>query len=69
MNFIDVQAFDKTNIELSFSSDFKDKEDGFNYFIAKQNKCDIIITRNIKDFKHSSIPIHTPKQFLLNQAS
>ena len=45
-------------------SNFKDLEDGFQYFTAKENNINIIITRNQKDFKVDDISILTPKQFL-----
>ena len=46
------------------ASNFKDLEDGFQYFTAKENNINIIITRNQKDFRVDDISILTPKQFL-----
>ncbi len=43
---------------------FSDFEDGLQYFTAVENNQDLIITRNLKDFKASKIPAMTPKQFL-----
>lgn len=62
-----VLPFASSHIKSSFSSDFKDKEDGFNYLIAKENKCKLIITRNVKDFNKSRIPVKTPKTFLTDK--
>jgi len=45
-------------------TDFKDFEDGLQYFSAIENDQDIIITRNLKDFKNSKIPSMTAEQFL-----
>ena len=39
-------------------------EDGLQYFNALENSQDIIITRNLKDFKGSKLPILTAKQFI-----
>jgi hypothetical protein len=46
-------------------SDFKDFEDALQNYSAELNKeIDIIITRNIKDFKYSKLAVMTPDQFL-----
>lgn len=49
----------------SLNSDFKDKEDGLQYFTAVDNKMDFLITRDKKDFKAAigKIPILSPKEF------
>ena len=52
-------------IELSLNdSTFKDFEDGIQYYSALDSKCDLIITRNTKDFKKSTIPVMKPNEFL-----
>lgn len=52
-------------IELSLNDDsFKDFEDGLQYYTALESEADIIITRNLKDFKASKIPVMTPGQYL-----
>jgi len=38
---------------------FSDFEDGLQYFTAIENEQDLIITRNLKDFKNSKIPAMT----------
>jgi len=43
---------------------FSDFEDGLQYFTAINNAQDIVITRNLKDFKHSKLPTMTAKQFI-----
>jgi hypothetical protein len=43
---------------------FTDFEDGLQYFTAIENRQDLIITRNLKDFKSSILPAMTPKQFI-----
>ncbi|MDX9704857.1 MAG: PIN domain-containing protein [Weeksellaceae bacterium] len=44
--------------------DFLDFEDGLQYYTALENKLDLIITRNRKDFKNSRIPVMNAKEFL-----
>ncbi|HFB61523.1 MAG TPA: PIN domain nuclease, partial [Bacteroidetes bacterium] len=48
------------------NSDFSDFEDALQYFSALRAECDIIITRNAKDFKKSRIAVMTPDEFLLS---
>ena len=43
---------------------FTDFEDGLQYFTAIENQQELIITRNLKDFKNSRIPTMTAKQFI-----
>lgn len=43
---------------------FSDFEDGLQYFTAIENEQELIITRNLKDFKNSKLPTITAKQFI-----
>ena len=52
-------------IMSSLKSKFKDFEDGIQNYSAENSNMTIIITRNIKDFKHSELAILTPKEFLV----
>lgn len=51
-------------IEKGLTSSFEDFEDSLQYHSALQENCDIIITRNGKDFKTSHLPIMTPIEYL-----
>ncbi len=52
-------------IELSLNDEsFKDFEDALQYYTALENTSDILITRNLKDFKSSKIPVMTASQYL-----
>ena len=52
-------------VEEAAQSRFNDFEDGLQYFSAKSVvNIDVIITRNKKDFKHSSILIQSPEEFV-----
>lgn len=51
-------------IEKGLNSNFNDFEDAVQYFTAIQSNCAIIITRNGKDFKNSSIPVMTAEEYL-----
>ena len=43
---------------------FTDFEDGLQYFTAIENRQEVIITRNLKDFKNSKIPTITAEQLI-----
>jgi predicted nucleic acid-binding protein len=43
---------------------FKDFEDGLQYYSALENGMEVIITRNLKDFKHAKLPVMSADQFL-----
>ncbi len=51
-------------IEKGLNSDFSDFEDSLQYFSAISADCNVLITRNGKDFKGVQIPIMTPDEFL-----
>ncbi len=64
ITFCGVVSGGKEAFLNSMNSDFKDKEDGLQYFTAVENKMDFLITRDIKDFKTADqIPVMTPKEF------
>lgn len=43
---------------------FSDFEDGLQYFTALESEQDMIISRNLKDFRKSVLPVMTAGQFL-----
>lgn len=52
-------------IELSLGDKtFPDFEDGLQYYAALENEADLFITRNLKDFKSSKIPVITAQTYL-----
>jgi predicted nucleic acid-binding protein len=61
---IKVLPLESDIVDMALASDFADFEDAMQFFIAVRYSCDAIITRNIKDYKHSTIPVLTPEQFL-----
>ena len=60
-----VLPFTDNEIGKSLNSNFKDFEDGIQYFIAINHRINTMITRNISDFKHSNITVVRPKDFLI----
>jgi len=61
---VEVLPMDDKIIDLSLESDFKDFEDAIQYHTAIENNLNIIITRNLKDFKTAKIPVLTAKNYL-----
>jgi len=60
-----VLKLDDKVVELALNdSDFSDFEDALQYFTALENKQDIIITRNLKDFKNAKLPVMTAEEYL-----
>lgn len=57
---------DLTNkvIDKALTSDFTDFEDALQYYSSLELDCDLLITRNIKDFKLADIPVLTPDEYL-----
>ena len=52
-------------IKQALNSGFRDFEDAVQYYCALQiSKCEVIITRNPKDFESSNLPVTTPQSFL-----
>jgi predicted nucleic acid-binding protein len=51
-------------IDKGLSSKFSDFEDSLQYYCAVKMDCNILITRNGKDFKESVIPVLTPDEYL-----
>jgi predicted nucleic acid-binding protein len=54
----------KVSIIEALDADFSDFEDAVQYCVAEINCIDFIVTRNISDFKHSTIEVCTPNELL-----
>jgi predicted nucleic acid-binding protein len=62
---VNILALDDKIIGLVLNDNsFPDFEDGLQYFTAIENDIDTFITRNLKNFKASDIPVLTAKQFI-----
>ena len=60
----DISVMDNEVIDKAIISNFKDFEDALQYFSAIATNCDLIITRNEKDFKSALIPILNCESYL-----
>ena len=61
---VSVLSVDEKIIDLSLHSGFTDFEDAIQYFTAKENKINFLITRNIKDYKKAQIKVLSADEFL-----
>ena len=62
---VQILNLDEKVVGLALNdTEFADFEDALQYFTAFENGSDYIITRNLKDFQKSKIPVMTPTQFL-----
>ena len=54
-------------VSLSLNdNNFDDFEDGLQYYTAIENGQDVIITRDLKDFKKAKIPVMTAEEYLVS---
>lgn len=59
-----VLAVNEKIIDLAIASEFSDFEDAIQYNTAIENNIEIILTRNLRDYKKSLIQVMNPETFL-----
>jgi predicted nucleic acid-binding protein len=64
LSVFEIAPVDKRDLLLALELDFTDFEDAVQFAAAKQMSVDFIITRNIKHYRKSTIPVLTPDLFL-----
>ncbi len=65
VSITDLLMMDKEVVIQALRSDFKDFEDALQNFAAHvDGRIDVIITRNVKDYKKSRISVMTPETFV-----
>ena len=65
LKHLDIIPVNKVILEKAFTSKFVDIEDAIQYFSAmEKGDIDYIITRNIPDYKLSSIPVYSSNEIL-----
>ncbi|MGO0306093.1 type II toxin-antitoxin system VapC family toxin [Endozoicomonas acroporae] len=63
-SLLKVMATSEASLEIALHSTFTDFEDGIQYFTAQSGGANLLITRNIKDYKTQNLAVMTPLQFL-----
>ncbi|MCP9768687.1 PIN domain-containing protein [Lacihabitans sp. LS3-19] len=62
---VEVVPLSDKIIDLSLNNTkFTDFEDSLQYYSASESSCEIIITRNQKDFKSADLPVMNAEEFL-----
>jgi predicted nucleic acid-binding protein len=64
LQFIQIGAVDQSTIDQALNLDFHDFEDAVQMVCALQSKVDVLITRNIKDYPVTLLPVMQPVDFL-----
>lgn len=65
LSITDVLHMNKSIVIQAANSEFKDFEDGLQYFSAVHNGVvDVILCRNLKDYTKSQIAVMTPEHYL-----
>lgn len=70
MKIVNVLTMDKEVIINALYSTFNDFEDALQNFSATASmNIDLILTRNPKDFKHSSLPVFIPGDYIKSRTA
>jgi len=64
LQFIKILPVDQSTIEQALNLNFRDFEDAVQMISAVQNKVDCLVTRNVKDYQPSLLPVMQPVDFL-----
>ena len=65
LGLVDVSIIDKSTVLEALHSGFRDFEDALQNFSAQNGTgIKVIVTRNIKDYKTSSLSVMTPETYL-----
>ena len=60
-----ITSISRQDVALALNSNFKDLEDALQHYSAISHaKIDVILTRNVKDYKNSELPVMTPETYL-----
>lgn len=63
---VNSYALNDKIVELALNDkNFRDFEDGIQFYTALEANCNAIITRNTKVFKNSNIPVFQPNEYLV----
>jgi predicted nucleic acid-binding protein len=65
LKILNILSMNKETVLLALNSEFADFEDALQNYAAEFNgEINFVVTRNIKDYKNSSLKILTPNNFL-----
>ena len=55
---------EEKEVDLALNSKFSDFEDALQYYTAMRYGIEILLTRNIKDYKEREIIVQAPEEFI-----
>ncbi len=61
---VHVLPLNEKVIDLALNSEFSDFEDAIQYFCATENDIEILLTRNLRDYKKAQIATMTAQDFI-----
>jgi predicted nucleic acid-binding protein len=61
---VNVTGINEKIIDLALNSDFSDFEDAIQYYCALENDLEILLTRNLADYKNAQISVMTAQDFI-----
>jgi predicted nucleic acid-binding protein len=61
---VHVTPLDEKIIDLALNSEISDFEDAIQYFSALQNNIEVLLTRNLKDYRKAQISVLTAQDFI-----
>jgi len=61
---VQIAPLNEKVIDLALNSEFNDFEDAIQYYSALQNEIEILLTRNLKDYKKAQITVLTAQDFI-----
>jgi predicted nucleic acid-binding protein len=64
LQFISIVPVDQSTIEQALNLDFRDFEEAVQMISAVQCKVDCLVTRNVKDYQPTLLPVMQPVDFL-----
>lgn len=68
LQIYEVAPVDHKVLQAALNTGFKDYEDSVLYSAGVNAGVNAIITRNVKDFGSSELPVYTPEEYLVNVA-
>lgn len=65
LTITNITSISKKDVVLALNSKFNNLEDALQHFSAISHaKIDVILTRSIKEYKNSEVPVMTPETYL-----
>ncbi|MEN3331840.1 MAG: hypothetical protein V7641_1205 [Blastocatellia bacterium] len=59
-----ICPLDQATLEMALTLPFSDYEDAVQLASAIANHLDVLITRNLEDYKNAALPVFSPSEFL-----